>query len=116
MLKALFNAIDNKDSEAFAAFITESGTFKFGNMPVVTGRNNIKEFVKQFFDGIQGISHQISESWRTPNGVICHGTVTYIRHDQTELSVPFANILKVTADDQISEYLIFADVSELFAA
>lgn len=115
MLKALFNAIDSKDSGTFAQFISEHGTFRFGNMPAVTGRDNIEQFVDQFFSGIHAISHHISESWQTPGCVICHGSVTYIRHDQSELTVPFSNILKVDNDDKISDYLIFADVSALFA-
>jgi TRAP-type uncharacterized transport system substrate-binding protein len=45
--------------------------------------------------------------------VICHGTVTYTRHDASTLTVPFANIFR-TRDDLIDEYLIYVDASALY--
>ena len=44
--------------------------------------------------------------------MICHGTVTYTRHDSSQLKVPFTNILKMD-DKLIKEYLIYVDVSQL---
>jgi hypothetical protein len=40
--------------------------------------------------------------------------VSYRRHDGSELTVPFANILK-GSEEGIREYLIFADTSRLYA-
>jgi hypothetical protein len=47
------------------------------------------------------------------DALVCHGTVTYTRHDSSTLTVPFANIFKVHGE-LIDEYLIFIDVSQLY--
>ena len=54
-----------------------------------------------------------SETWLVPGGAICHGTVHYVRHDKSGLSVPFSNIFKMDGG-KVREYLIFADTSELY--
>ena len=41
------------------------------------------------------------------------GRVTYTRHDDSTLQVPFSVILKMQGD-LIDEYLIFVDTSELY--
>ena len=47
------------------------------------------------------------------DGVVCHGRVTYTRKDNSTLTVPFANVMKLDAKG-IYKYLIFADTSDLY--
>lgn len=111
-VKNLFQAIDNKDTETFAGFLAEHATFRFGNAPIVAGRANIAAVVDDFFNSVKALSHTVAETWRTPTGVICQGTVTYTRFDDSTLTIPFCNIFRVN-EDLIEEYLIYADVSAL---
>ncbi len=64
-------------------------------------------------DSIASISHEIRDTWNVPDGVICHGQVSYVRKDGSVLSVPFANVLKM-GSQHIDKYLIFADTSMLY--
>ena len=115
-LQSLFNSIDNKDTNAFVSHLSEDCIFRFGNMPAVTGGDAIREAVGGFFASIKTISHEITEAWATADQVSCHGMVTYQRHDDSLLSVPFANIMKKPSGANIaSEYLIFAAISELYS-
>lgn len=111
-VKNLFQAIDNKDTETFAGFLAEHATFRFGNAPIVTGRAKIASVVDDFFNSVEALSHTVDETWCTPTGVICQGTVTYTRFDNSTLTIPFCNIFRVN-EDLIEEYLIYADVSAL---
>lgn len=111
-MKNLFQAIDRKDTETFTSFLSARARFRFGNAPVVEGHDNIAAVVGGFFASVKSLSHLVTEIWRTPTGVICHGMVTYTRHDDTTLTVPFCNIFKVN-EDLIEEYLIYVDISEL---
>lgn len=113
MIGSLFKSIDEKDPEAFSRFLAEDCRFKFGNMPEVVGRSNVEAFVRGFFESIDSLSHDVKESWDVGNGMVCHGSVTYTRKSGSKLTVPFSNILKMR-DGQVYEYLIFADVSELY--
>lgn len=110
---SLFDAIDSKDADSFATFLTENCTFTFGNMPTVSGRAGVREMVAGFFNSIAGISHTIQQSWTTGDAAICHGMVTYTRHDESELQVPFANILKMDGP-LIEDYRIYIDTSQLY--
>ncbi len=112
-LDQLFDAIDSRDARAFASFLTQDCRFRFGNLPQTEGRAAIEAFVAGFFSSIEALSHQIVASWEVPDGLICHGLVSYTRHDGSRLTVPFANVLKTT-DAGIEEYLIFADTSALY--
>src|SRR5512135_1240727 len=114
MIKDLFAAIDRKDADKFASFLTRDCVFRFGNMPEVVGQDAVRGFVAGFFDSIASISHDIHDTWNVADGVICHGQVSYVRKDGSTLSVPFANVLKTDAR-LIRDYLIFADTSQLYA-
>ncbi len=111
-LQSLFHSIDNQDSTAFQQFLAPDCTFRLGNLPAVTGRESIREAVAGFFDSLQSISHDIEGAWHTADSSICHGSVSYTRHDGSQLTVPFANILK-RESNLISEYLVFVDISGL---
>ena len=109
----LFQSIDNRDADAFLAFLADDVVFRFGNAAPVSGKAAVDEAVRGFFGSVKGICHELAASWEDEGVIICHGTVTYTRHDSTSLSVPFANILGLS-NNVINNYLIFADISELY--
>ena len=109
----LFQSIDSKDSDAFLTFIAENVFFRFGNAEPIHGKNNAGNVVRGFFESIKAIQHDISETWSQDDAVICHGFVTYTRHDNSTLTVPFANIFKLDGP-AITEYLIYVDISQLY--
>lgn len=113
-IAGLFQAIDARDVEAFCGYLSEDAVFRFGNAPAVQGREAIREAVGGFFGAIAGLRHTVAESWMTEEAVICHGSVTYTRHDGSELTVPFADIFKMEGE-LIHDYLIYIDASALFA-
>lgn len=110
----LFSSIDDKNVEKFSSFLSEDCSFRFGNLPAVHGVDGISEFVDGFFKSIETLKHDILDIWTVPGGAICHGMVTYTRHDKSILSVPFSNIFKID-NGKVCEYLIFADTSQLYA-
>ena len=113
MISELFGAIDDKDPGKFTSFLSQDCTFKFGNLPEISGKEDIQKFVAGFFDSIDSLSHDIVDSWSIPDGLICHGHVSYTRKDGSMLTVPFANIFKLGSTG-IYEYQVFADTSLLY--
>lgn len=110
----LFRTIDNRDVGEFLTFLTDDALFRFGNSDPVIGKKAIGEALTVFYESIKAISHEVREKWEHPDTVICHGSVTYTRHDSSEYSVPFADIFKMDAN-LIREYLIYIDNSKLYA-
>jgi hypothetical protein len=111
-IRGLFRCLDAKDSDGWLNFLAPDVCFRFGNMAVVEGRSAIEGAVSAFFASISDLRHDLVETWKLPDTVICRGDVTYTRLDGSTLTVPFINVLKLEAD-LICDYLIYADISEL---
>lgn len=111
----LFSSIDEMNSDKFTSFFTEDGVFAFGNIPPVNGKKQVFEMVDGFFKSIKGIKHSNLQSYEVPaqDTVITKGTVTYIRHNDTELTVDFCNVFAMQ-DNKIGHYRIYIDNSELY--
>lgn len=112
-IHSIFKAVDDFDTGSFVSHLDEEANFKFGNMPVVSGREAIAEFVGGFFKAIKAIKHTNLEVWAVDGVRFVNGTVTYTRHDGSELTVDFSNTFKLNGE-RIKDYLIFIDNSELF--
>lgn len=109
----LLTSVDEKNIEKFLSFLSDDCSFRFGNLPAVQGVDGISEFVGGFFDSIESLQHDISDIWIVPGGAVCHGIVSYTRHDKSVLSIPFSNVLK-SDNGKVYEYLIFADTTQLY--
>jgi ketosteroid isomerase-like protein len=110
----LFHALDAFDADTFASFLTDDAIFVFGNAEPVRNKPAIRDVVAGFFTSINAIRHDLRETWTLPQIVICRGTVTYTRHNGSQLRVPFANIFKLQ-NGLIHDYLIYVDNSQLYA-
>lgn len=110
----LFDAIDRMDADDMASFLTENARFRFGNAEPVTGKKQIRDVVAGFFSTIKGLKHRILKVWQFEDAVICQGEVTYTRKDGGLVTVPFMNLFRMEGS-LIHEYLIYNDVSPLFA-
>jgi ketosteroid isomerase-like protein len=112
-IKDMYKVVDAMDGKGLTAMMTENGSFRFANMPAVTGTAAITEFLDNFFQSIKGIGHDQLEDWKVDDTRFATGRVTYTRHDDSSLQVPFSVILKMQGE-LISEYLVFVDASELY--
>lgn len=111
--RTIFHAVDDRNVDGFCAFLAEDVVFRFGNAEPVRGRAAVGEAVAGFFASIAGLRHDVRNVWDTGDAVICHGAVTYERHDASTLTVPFAVFLRL-AGDLITDYSILCDQSALY--
>jgi hypothetical protein len=109
----MYKAIDAKSSVGMCNFLTEDSTFRFANMPAVIEKSNIITFLDGFFQSIKAIQHSGLEYRNSGDEWFANGFVTYTRHNDSQLKVPFAVLLRMKAD-LIKEFLIFVDNSELY--
>jgi len=109
----MYGIVDTMNAVQLAELMTRDAIFRFANIPAVQGKEAIVGFLENFFQSIKGIAHSELEDWKTGNTRFATGIVTYTRHDDSELSVPFSVILKMQGD-LINEYLVFVDASELY--
>ncbi|MEJ2721656.1 MAG: nuclear transport factor 2 family protein [bacterium] len=109
----LFHSIDNRRLDDFLSFLSDDVVFRFGNADPARGKDAVATAVGGFFDSIKGLRHDVIQTMVQGDAVVCHGVVTYTRHDETTLTVPFANVFNL-AGERVREYYIFIDVSELY--
>ncbi len=108
-------AVDAKDAARFAGFIAPDGVFRFANAEPVRGRAAIESAVAGFFGSIRGCRHELLGYWQDADSCAMRGNVTYQRLDGRELTLPFANVFTMRGP-LIAEYLIYIDVTPLYAA
>ncbi len=113
-LSELFQSIDAKDADAFVSHLTANAVFRYGSGEPVQGREAIREYVAGFFGTIKALRHQLIDTWERDDSLVCQGEVTYTRHDDSEVTVPFTDIFKLE-NDQVSDYLVYIDPTPLMS-
>ena len=113
-LDALFDAIDDMDPDRFLHFLSSNGRFRFGSAPAVRGHSDIRDAVVEFFSSIESCKHTIDKVLQDEGTLVCEGKVTYARHDESEITLPFVNVFEYEGD-LISDYRIYADPTPLHA-
>jgi ketosteroid isomerase-like protein len=111
----LLERVDAKDSAGFVSFLTPDARFRFANQPAAQGHATIAAAVAGFFAAIEGLRHEILGTWSVPDHSICEGRVTYTRHDGSQVTLPFVNVLELRGD-LIADYRVYIDATPLFAA
>jgi limonene-1,2-epoxide hydrolase len=110
----IFAAIDQEDPEAFVAYLTEDAVFRFGSAPAVQGRDAICAAVENFFATIAACSHDVHKTLSSGSTLVCEGEVTYRRHNDTEITLPFTDVFEYEGG-LISQYKIYIDINPLYA-
>lgn len=114
-VRDVFQAVDAKDAQRFASYLTPDAVFRYANAPAVTGPDATREAVAQFFAAVQSLRHELLQVWTLGEMVFCKGEVSYERLDGSKAGpFPFFNVFKMRGD-KIAEYLIYVDISPLFA-
>ncbi|MBI2794162.1 MAG: nuclear transport factor 2 family protein [Ignavibacteria bacterium] len=112
-MNQLFTAIDTMNAEEFASHLTDDVEFRFGNAPSVFGKSATQMAVEGFFGSIKGLRHEVAAVDQADETIYSYGFVTYTRHEGSTLRVPFCNVFGMKGN-LIKDYLIFADLSELY--
>ena len=112
-IQSLYQAVDAKNIDYLKEVIGEVIHFRIGNHPAVTDKVAVLEANRNFFSSIQSMKHDLSVIWQDGEYIGCHGVVHYTRLDGSEMSAGFSTTLKMQ-QDKLKEYLVFADLSQLF--
>lgn len=110
----LFRAADAFDVDHYTTYLDPDVRFQFGNAEPITGRENVRQTVREFFTTIKGIKHDIVREWHENDVLIQQLEVTYTRLDDKTVSLPAVNLLTV-ADGLITDYQIYVDLTPVYA-
>lgn len=116
-VEQLNELFDAKNADGFAAYFDDDGIFRFGNQPLVQGRNSIWQYCVEFFKRFQSCNQQIESMLENSisSRIDWEGEVTYVRWDGSTVQLPFCNVIHMNEEDKIQEYVVHIDNSSLFA-
>jgi len=108
-----YEALDEKNVDAFVAQLTPGATLRFGNGDPVAGRVAIREALGEFFDAIGTMSHAFTSQLRVDDTLVIEEMVAFTRRDGTAIVLPAATVCELTQGkaDRMQTYI---DVSPLF--
>lgn len=111
LLDDLFESIDEQNVDRYLRFLTDDAIFRFGSAEPVKGQAEIREAVSEF---IASCRHALGTILADNGTMVCEGEVTYTRHDESEITLPFVNVFEFEGE-LISHYKIYADSEPLYA-
>ena len=112
----LFAAVDSREAEKVAPFVTDDVAFRFGSAEPTYGRADLVAASREFSASIAGIHHTIIRAWGPEPGVaVVELQVTYRRHDGSEITLPCCNIFRMR-DGLVGDYRIYMDVAPVFSS
>jgi ketosteroid isomerase-like protein len=108
-----YEALDEKDVDAFVAQLTPGATVRFGNGEPVAGRVAIREAFGELFDAIGTMSHAFTSQLRVDDTITIEEMVAFTRRDGTAVVLPAATVFELTQGkaDRMQTYI---DTSPLF--
>lgn len=112
----LFDDIDTMEADAFARHLSEDVVMRFGNTPPLHDRAAARETWASFCGLVDGVRHEVRNTWQVGGSTIAETDVTYTRTDGRRVTVPVVTIYEVGADDLIAAYRVFLDLAPVFAA
>lgn len=109
----LFSAADSRNAERFGGFLAEDVIFRFGNSPVIHGKQAVIDSLNQFYEYLKHIRHDIVGIWNCDTTWIVETRAHYVDIYDRSFSFPACNIM-ICEDELMGDYRIFVDNSAMF--
>lgn len=111
--ESLFSAIDNRDVDAFMAWLSDDCSFTYGSGEAVRGVAAVRDLVTAFLGSFESVSHRVDSTWEGDGAAITEGAVTYLTADGRSTTLPFCNVLHLSEDQRIRDYRVYIDPTPL---
>jgi ketosteroid isomerase-like protein len=114
IVRALLDAVENRDLESMGAFVADDLHFRFGNADPTDTKADFAATMDAFVSGIAGLRHEVIDMWQLQEGntiaLIVTMDVHYKRLDGHQLVLPCCDVFRVR-DGLIYDYRIYMDVN-----
>ncbi len=114
-IRHLISLFEEFKAEDAVKLFTDDATYRFGNFPTANGKEEIRQAAtSSHMEAIKGVSFKILELIEVDDYVICEMEITYIRTDDTKLTLPCTDVFRMR-DGLIKDMRIYMDPTPLFA-
>ena len=110
--RAIFDALDKRDTEAFLGYMTEDVVAVAANAKPVVGKAAFEKLYTRYRDKIKSSHHEFENLWLAANDdsvVIAALRVHYTRMDDSTISLPCINVLRMEGP-LCSRYMVYVDI------
>ncbi len=114
IVKQMLAASDEMNVEKSLSFCTDDVLYKFGNWPIIQGKQGIQEASASFLQNFKSLKHNIKSIWEIGDTVVVKMEVNYLRNDNQTFTLPCCNIFRIKGE-MVQEMLIYMDISPVFA-
>lgn len=111
----LFADIDTMVPDAFAQYLADDVTMRFGNAPPIRGRAACRDAWAGFCELVDGVHHDLANQWTFGETTVAETAVTYTRKDGNRVTVPVVTIYHAGDGALIDDYRVFIDLMPVFA-
>src|ERR1700753_3077102 len=84
----MFSDIERMDAHAWAEYLAPDAVMRFGNDDPIYGRDGCRAALESVYARIDGLRYDLVELWEHGEATIVEASVTYIRSDGLEGTVP----------------------------
>ena len=108
--------LDDKDIDAYAAFLADDVSIQFGNAPAVEGKAAVVEMLGGYWQSFKSIEHDLTNIYGTDRAYVLEALNHYERHDGKKVTVRAVAFTDKDDNGLVSSIRVFGDTSALFEA
>ncbi len=108
--------LDDKDIDAYAAFLADDVSIQFGNAPAVEGKAAVVEMLAGYWQSFKSIEHDLTNIYGTDRAYVLEALNHYKRHDGKKVTVRAVAFTDKDDNGLVSSIRVFGDTSALFDA
>jgi ketosteroid isomerase-like protein len=110
-----YDALDEKDLDAFVAHLTPGASIRYGNADPVAGRVAIRDAFAVLFERLGGTSHAIASQWKVDDAIIVEAIITFTRLDGSTIAIPAAMVWRLAEGERLAtDGQFYLDSSPVF--
>lgn len=108
-------AMDDKDVEAYADFLSDDISVQFNNDPPMTGKQTVKQGLSKYWQSFDRIEHDLTNIYGTDQNYVLEALNYYVRKDGKPATVKAVAFTDLDEEGKVVSVRIYQDVSPVFA-
>ena len=110
-----FTMVDRKNADEYSTHFAQDGQVIFGNQPPITGKENIRQGMTQFYAGLNSMHHEIANLWvPAPNVIVNEAVAHYEQKSGKKVGFPVVTVIHVVpGTEKVQKVQFYMDMTPL---
>ncbi len=107
-------ALDAKDIESYATYLSNGVSITFGNSPAVSGKDAVVGMLRGYWQSFASIEHDLLNIYGSDDSYVLEAFNHYERHDGKKVTVRAVAFTDKDESGLVCSIRVFGDTSALF--